>query len=234
MIGNLSIAGFGSDTGEPFVMQVVNGEGIAIATKDTSPSHTFSISGLATEVVKIDEKYLPENIATKSEVEVAKNTANEAKTTATSSQEAVDEIKSTGLSFTGSVGNTVFIGTDSDGQARIGNRHSPRILSGGVDTLLVPAGLSFRYYDSSNTLINQVILSVSDIKDKPFLYLNNGTIRVDSEPKEDNEVATKSYVDSASLPNPHALTIKIGSTTVTYDGSTAQTVEIVDGTEVEY
>lgn len=38
----------------------------------------------------------------------------------------------------------------------------------------------------------------------------------------------------ATLPNPNALTIKIGSTTVTYDGSSAQTVEIADGTEVAY
>lgn len=38
----------------------------------------------------------------------------------------------------------------------------------------------------------------------------------------------------AALPNPNALTIKIGSTTVTYDGSSAQTVEISDGTEVSY
>lgn len=37
-----------------------------------------------------------------------------------------------------------------------------------------------------------------------------------------------------SLKNPNALTIKIGSTTVTYDGSSAQTVEIADGTEVSY
>lgn len=36
------------------------------------------------------------------------------------------------------------------------------------------------------------------------------------------------------LPNPNALTIKIGSATVTYDGSTAQTVTIADGTEVAY
>ena len=59
-IGNLSIAGAGSDTGEPFLMAVVNGQGIAIATADTSASHTFSISGIVPEVVKIDEKYLPE------------------------------------------------------------------------------------------------------------------------------------------------------------------------------
>lgn len=37
-----------------------------------------------------------------------------------------------------------------------------------------------------------------------------------------------------ALPNPNALTIKIGSTTVTYDGSAAKTVEIADGTEVAY
>ena len=36
------------------------------------------------------------------------------------------------------------------------------------------------------------------------------------------------------LPNPKALVIKIGSTTVTYDGSTAQTVTIADGSEVSY
>lgn len=47
----------------------------------------------------------------------------------------------------------------------------------------------------------------------------------------------KKYVDSkvpTALKNPNALTIKIGSTTVTYDGSTAQTVTIADGSEVSY
>ena len=37
-----------------------------------------------------------------------------------------------------------------------------------------------------------------------------------------------------ALKNPNALTIKLGSTTVTYDGSAAKTVEIADGTEVTY
>lgn len=59
-IGNLSITGDGSDTGEPFYMTVINGKGIIIATADTSDSHTFSISRLVKEVVKIDEKYLPD------------------------------------------------------------------------------------------------------------------------------------------------------------------------------
>lgn len=59
-VGNLSIAGAGSDTGEPFCMLVYNGAGIEIYTLDTSASHAISISGFTTEVVKIDEKYLPE------------------------------------------------------------------------------------------------------------------------------------------------------------------------------
>ena len=63
-IGNLSIMGMGSDTGEPFIIGVFNGEGINIATTDTSASHTISISGFVQEVVKIDEKYLPDTVAT--------------------------------------------------------------------------------------------------------------------------------------------------------------------------
>lgn len=61
IIGNLSrLPGTaGSDTGEPFTMIVYKGVGIQIATADTSASHTFSISGFAQEVVKIDRKYLP-------------------------------------------------------------------------------------------------------------------------------------------------------------------------------
>ena len=59
-IGNLSIAGAGSDTGEPFVMIVDNGQKITIGTADTSASHTFSIGRFIPEIVKIDRKYLPQ------------------------------------------------------------------------------------------------------------------------------------------------------------------------------
>ena len=65
VIGNPSIMGGGADTGEPFCMTVFNGVGIMIATTDTSESHTFSISGLAPEIVKVDDKYLPEITADK-------------------------------------------------------------------------------------------------------------------------------------------------------------------------
>lgn len=58
IIGNLSIAGAGSDTGEPFAMIVYNGLSILVYTADTSASHTFSISGNQTPIVKIPAKYI--------------------------------------------------------------------------------------------------------------------------------------------------------------------------------
>ena len=67
-IGNLSIDGSGPDTGEPFLMYVRN-QGIDVATLDSASYHTISISRFVPGVVKIDEKYLPDTIATKSEVE---------------------------------------------------------------------------------------------------------------------------------------------------------------------
>ena len=58
IIGNLSITGEGSDTGEPFLI-VVGKRDINIHTLDTASSHVISISERTTQVVKIDEKYLP-------------------------------------------------------------------------------------------------------------------------------------------------------------------------------
>ena len=57
-IGNLSIAGAGSDTGEPFLLSA-DLNFVRIFTVDTGSSHTISISIIAGEVVKINPKYLP-------------------------------------------------------------------------------------------------------------------------------------------------------------------------------
>ena len=57
-IGNLYIAGAGSDTGEPFIIVVENSSGIQIGTLDTASSHTISISSRDIQVIKIDPKYL--------------------------------------------------------------------------------------------------------------------------------------------------------------------------------
>lgn len=101
VIGNLSIAGMGNDTGEPFVYgynrRLSSG---SFVTLDTSASHTISVKTTAETVTPIDEKYLPENLATKADVdnvqtiaenaritaENAKDTANNAQTTANNAQ----------------------------------------------------------------------------------------------------------------------------------------------------
>lgn len=49
----------------------------------------------------------------------------------------------------------------------------------------------------------------------------------------DTWLASKADIPTA-LKNPNALTVKIGDTSVTYDGSAAKTVEIADGSEVSY
>ena len=94
-IGNPSIMSVGSDTGEPFLIGVDNGKRIAIVTADTSASHTVSISGFVQEIVKIDEKYLPDNLAIKSDVETAQTTANAAQSTAEKAQFIANTAQST-------------------------------------------------------------------------------------------------------------------------------------------
>ena len=95
-IGNLSIMGVGSDTGEPFIIltntNVDNGV-TAIYTPDTASSHTISLSVRAVQVVKIDKKYLPDTVATKSDVEIAQTTADTAKTTADSAKTIAETAK---------------------------------------------------------------------------------------------------------------------------------------------
>ena len=109
-IGNLSIVGEGSDTGEPFVYgyNAQQHTGM-LATLATAASHTISVKTTAEIVTPIDEKYLPENLATKADVnnvhttavhaqitaENAQVTANNAKTTADTAKSTADTAKST-------------------------------------------------------------------------------------------------------------------------------------------
>ena len=57
-IGNQQIIG-GADTGEPFIA-AVDSNTFMIYTSDTATSHAVAISGYLPEIVKIDEKYLPD------------------------------------------------------------------------------------------------------------------------------------------------------------------------------
>ena len=95
-IGNLSIVGMGDDTGEPFVYAYNAKRHTGMfATLDTAASHTISVKTTSEIVTPIDEKYLPENLATKADVENAQITANNAQTTANNAKATADTAKST-------------------------------------------------------------------------------------------------------------------------------------------
>ena len=68
VLGNLSIMGGGADTGEPFVYSESDNQG-GFGTLDTAESHTISVKTTAKTVTPMAEEYLPENLATKSDVE---------------------------------------------------------------------------------------------------------------------------------------------------------------------
>lgn len=67
VIGNLSIAQLGNDTGEPFLIFTDNQSIYQCYTTDTADSIVVSIIFSGREIVKIDEKYLPESAFTNAE-----------------------------------------------------------------------------------------------------------------------------------------------------------------------
>lgn len=113
-IGNLSIDGSGPDTGEPFLMYVTN-QGIDVVTLNYASYHTISISRFVPVVVKIDEKYLPDTVATKSEVEAAQTTAENAQTTANAARNTADAAISLGLTAA-TPGQIIKVKTVQDGK----------------------------------------------------------------------------------------------------------------------
>ena len=90
-LGNLALAGVGDDTGEPFIMFNA-GQWLFFSTGSAS-EHTISISGMQVSISKIDKKYLPDNLATKSDVEVVQATAENAQATAENAQTTADSYK---------------------------------------------------------------------------------------------------------------------------------------------
>ena len=96
VLGNLSIAGMGADTGEPFMYGYDARRAVGtFLTLDTAASHTISVKTTEEIVTPIDEKYLPENLATKADVENVQTTANNAQTTAENAQSTANNAQTT-------------------------------------------------------------------------------------------------------------------------------------------
>lgn len=92
---------------------------------------------------------------------------------------------------------------------------------------------TFNIAASLYTIVSQTIVYYNSVY---ILAELSGDIRTGVWAFNSTVLAEKKDIPTvpSALKNPNALTIKIGSTTVTYDGSSAETVEIADGSEVEY
>ena len=89
---------------------------------------------------------------------------------------------------------------------------------------------AFNVAESLNVVVSQTIVYYNSVYILAELFGNKSN---NSWGFMTTTLAQKTDIPS-SLKNPNALIIEIGSTTVTYDGSTEQVVTIDDGTEVSY
>ena len=115
VLGNMSIAGEGADTGQPFIYVYATAGPEAVGqfgTLDTSASHTISVKGIVETVTPMAEKFLPETLATKLDVEVAQTAANAAQNTADNAQTAADNAQTAANGAAKKV-DPVFTGTFS-------------------------------------------------------------------------------------------------------------------------
>lgn len=101
------------------------------------------------------------------------------------------------------------------------------------DTYGLLSFTAFNIAESLSMIVSQAIVYYNSVY---ILAELGGNIQAGNWFTKFTVLAEKSDIPTipTALKNPNALTIKIGSTTVTYDGSTAQTVTIADGTEVSY
>ena len=148
VIGNLSIAGMGDDTGEPFVYGYDARRAVGtFLTLDTAASHTISVKTTAEIVTPIYEKYLPENLATKTDVENALSTANAAQTTANNAQATANNAKTTADAALPKTGGAVSGNLTVDAK----NNSYRTVISAGE--------MALQYVNQSGTADDMVVIS---------------------------------------------------------------------------
>lgn len=138
--------------------------------------------------------------------------------------------------------------TQVDGNRATADKTSAEVYAAYEEGYAVYALVKFRKY--KDPYILSLTFATNDSEDGPMLgFAATGQTNSDSQPQCMSLLSAlglwmawgstlAKLEDIPAIPtelkNPNALTIKIGSTTVTYDGSAAQTVTIDDGTEVAY
>lgn len=93
------------------------------------------------------------------------------------------------------------------------------------------------FENAANEITRLIPIKVSELENDSGYLTNHQSLSEYAKKSEIletlDEYAKKDEIPTA-LKNPNTLTIKIGDTTVTYDGSEAKSVEIFDGSEVSY
>lgn len=116
------------------------------------------------------------------------------------------------------------------------------------DAVSAGVPVKVQYKDDTYGLLSFTAFNIAEsftlIVSQTIVYVNGGYILAELIGNKSKGIWSAMFAvlaEKADIPvvptalkNPNALTIKLGSTTVTYDGSAAKTVTIADGTEVSY
>ena len=138
-LGNFSIVGAGADTGEPFIIAVLNGEAMQIMTADTSASHTVSISEMVVPVVKIDKKYLVQSDWNQNDgtaADYVKNRPFYSETGNVTVENALGEVELKRFSIF-VVGDTVTVNVDGVEHSLVAYEDEGRVIIGDTNSSLI-------------------------------------------------------------------------------------------------
>ena len=154
-IGNPSIMGESSDTGEPFIYVYNTKQPPGLfATLDTAASHTISVKTTAETVTPIAEEYLPKNIATKSDVENVQTIANNAEIIANNAEIIANNAETTANNAQTTANNAL----PKTGGAVSGNL-TVDAKNDSYRTVISAGEMALQYVNSASTASNMVVIS---------------------------------------------------------------------------
>ena len=154
-IGNPSIMGESSDTGEPFIYVYNTKQHTGLfATLDTAASHTISVKTTAETVTPIAEEYLPKNLATKADVENAQTIANNAEIIANNAETTANNAETTANNAQTTANNAL----PKTGGAVSGNL-TVDAKNDSYRTVISAGEMALQYVNSASTASNMVVIS---------------------------------------------------------------------------
>ena len=220
-IGNSSILGMVDDTGEPF-LYLYNARQHAgmFATIDTAASHTIRVKTTAETVTPIDEKYLPENLATKADVENVQTIAENAQFTAENAQNTANNAQTTANNAKATANNAQTTANNAKATADAALPKSGGEISGIIKSL---SAIHFpRKYNSDSPPIKGLEIS-SHIASK---ILTNTLKSNGVTPSMFSKIETiATYLDGITIYSPNKMT-NMNTITISVEGERLEFISI--------